>query len=748
MKVTHIRSGLTFGLASLFVIAACALSPATTHAAARDNAGAAPPTTFSFTGVWGRALDLLHHGKVDQARDALEKIAAASSDPDRARVWLDKWLAAEQKRLELTQADYEDYVGRSQKWMGEEDYIKALKWAYWAMLNTADEDEYRRLDWLQKLRERALEKAQKLYDDHEWRDAHALYYSLSLIFEDDQEIDRRRQDCLEHARLDEQYKSDRDWEESLEGIDQRMVEEAFYRVDRKHVVEANFKDMTLAGYNMILLLADSPTLREQFEGLTGDRGAQFRARLDRKLRQIKAQDELTYREALQYFRRALDINDETAQVPEAIVVREYTDAALEKLDEFTSMIWPYDYREFEKHTRGDFIGVGIQIRNKYNEEIKDTEIVVVSPLEDTPAYRAGILADDVITKVNGESLVGIPVTKAVTKITGPLHTTVNLTIRRTLENGQEAELDIPLRRERVEIQSVKSLQRSAEDEQQWDFVIDQQMGIGYVRINSFQENTVAQLAQALRDAAERGMHGLILDLRYNPGGLLKSAVQMAELFLPEGARIVSTKGLRSREWPVDAETNGQFKDLPLIVLINDSSASASEIVSGAIHDHGRGLVIGERSFGKFSVQNLIRLMHSQAHLKLTTARYYLPSGKSLHREDGSTEWGVEPDLHVPVVPKEESKIIFMRRDADVLGAVKTNAEEELEEAVAPPDDEGEDAEAEEEEELPDPNNRPRRDPQLETALLVMRMHLLNNNNVQMAGTAPQSGVEVEQGKPQ
>ena len=367
--------------------------------------------------------------------------------------------------------------------------------------------------------------------------------------------------------------------------------------------------------------------------------------MERKLRQIQAQDELTYREALMYFRRALDINEETARLPEAMIVREYTDSSLEKLDEFTSMIWPSDYREFEKHTQGNFIGVGIQIRNKYNEDLKDTEIVVVSPLEDTPAYRAGIQADDIITKVNGESLVGIPVTKAVTKITGPKGTTVNLTIRRTLENGEQAELDIPLRREVVEIQSVKSLARSQSDEQQWDFVIDRKMGIGYVRINSFQENTVSQLAEALREAADRGMRGLILDLRYNPGGLLKSAVQMAELFLPEGARIVSTKGLRSKEWPVDAEINGRFKDLPLIVLINDASASASEIVSGAIHDHGRGLVIGQRSFGKFSVQNLIRLMHSQAHLKLTTARYYLPSGKSLHREEGATAWGVEPDIH-------------------------------------------------------------------------------------------------------
>jgi carboxyl-terminal processing protease len=181
---------------------------------------------------------------------------------------------------------------------------------------------------------------------------------------------------------------------------------------------------------------------------------------------------------------------------------------------------------------------------------------------------------------------------------------------------------------------------------------------------------------------------------------------------------------------VDAEEASPFTELPLVVLINEGSASASEIVSGAIQDHHRGLIIGERSFGKFSVQNLIRLVHSEAHLKLTTARYYLPSGRSLHREEDAKEWGVAPDIEVSLVPKEQSKIIFMRRDADVIGAVKTNSEEELNEPVKPDEDEAD--ETDEDEEKPDPNNRPKRDPQLETALLVMRMHLLDNQAIQMA----------------
>jgi carboxyl-terminal processing protease len=720
-----------FGLASAVLVTLLTVFPITSARAAADaDDNVAAAQLFSRADQWSRASELASAGRVEAARTMLQALAARTADPTRAKAWVDEWLAAELQRYKLTQADYDDYVARAKKWTGKENFTRALKWTYWAMLNTADEDAFQRQDWVQKVRRLALAEADKLRGKHEWRDAHALYYSLSLIFEKDKDIDRRRKECLEHARLDEIYKPDREWQEDLEGINERMVEEAIYRIDRKYVEEADFKAMTEAGYEELLLIADSPTLAEQFDGLTGERGQEFASRIRKKLGQIQAQPSLTYREALQYFRRALDINRQTARVPNALVVKEYTNAALDRLDEFTSIIWPHDYREFEKHTRGDFIGVGIQIRNKYNPEIKDTEIVVVSPLEDTPAYRAGIQAEDIIAKVNGESLTGIPVTRAVSKITGPMHTTVTLTIRRADESGEEIEMDVPLRRDVVRIQSVKSLARRTDDEQHWDFVLDDDLGIAYIRINSFQENTVAQLDNALRDALRRGMRGLILDLRYNPGGLLTSAVEMADLFLPPRARIVSTKGLRSKEWPVDAEEASPFTELPLVVLINEGSASASEIVSGAIQDHHRGLIIGERSFGKFSVQNLIRLVHSEAHLKLTTARYYLPSGRSLHREEDAKEWGVAPDIEVSLVPKEQSKIIFMRRDADVIGAVKTNSEEELNEPVKPDEDEAD--ETDEDEEKPDPNNRPKRDPQLETALLVMRMHLLDNQAIQMA----------------
>jgi len=707
------------------------------RAFAASSAEESKPTVVAHADVWAKSAKLVREGDSAQARLLLDELVARSSDPQRARTWVTDWLEQEQARRGLTQAEYEDYVARAKKWMDQQKNTRALKWTYLAMLDTFKSKDFQKQDWVLRLREQALAEGDKLYAEKNWRDAHAIYYSLNLIFEDDKDIDKKRKDCLEHARLDEIYKVEREWQDDLEGVHERMVEEAFYRIDRKYVEEADFKAMTVAGYEELLLIAESPTLQGQFDGLTGDRGKEFTNAVRKRLQQVRGQDTLTFRDALNYFRRALEINSESAKLPQALLVKEYTNAALQPLDEFTSVIWPSEFREFEKHTRGDFIGVGIQIRNKYNPEIKETEIVVVSPLEDTPAYRAGIQAEDIITHVNGESMVGVPVTKAVAKITGPMNTAVTLSIRRPNEQGEQQTTDYKLVRDMVRIQSVKSMTRIPNDEEHWNFIMDDDLGIGYVRVNSFQENTVIQLDAALRAATQRGMRGLILDLRYNPGGLLKSAVEMAELFLPRKSAIVSTRGLRSEEWPVVSEIQGPYAELPLIVLINEGSASASEIVSGAIQDHKRGLIIGDRSFGKFSVQNLIRLVHSEAHLKLTTARYYLPSGRSLHRDDDASEWGVSPDIAIPLVPKEESKIIFMRRDADVIGAVKTRSEEEVNEPLKPRsnDEDSDEAEVEEEEDEPDPNNWPNRDPQLDTALLVMRLYVLAEDPVRMATRA-------------
>ncbi|UCG16369.1 MAG: S41 family peptidase [Phycisphaerales bacterium] len=759
----------------IVVLFAAVLMPSAMASVRAMETASAPDSELD--SAWLDAISLIERGAAD-GQLAGADVSDAESPLVRVAQWLSERAELERSRTELTRTDFDTYVARVQKWHERGKIDKALENALYAYANAADKDAFRREAWLAALRKDAIDKAGERRENKEWLEAHAIYYELSEIFDQDTELRDLRHECLTHARLEELYKEGTGWSEPLEGIDPDMVTEALYRIDQKYVEEPDFRAMTEAGLEQVLLLLESPALRELFECLSDDpRRQEFEERLRIRLDQVQTAGSLNRREAAYYFTRMMQINRQTVQLPEALLAAEFVNGALEELDEFTSVIWPVDYKEFQKHTRGNFIGVGIQIRQKLNADTKCNEVVVVSPLEDTPAYRAGIQADDVIRRVNGESLCELEVSlsKAVDMITGPEGTHVTLTIYRSSE---DSEIDFKLKRERVDIGSVKSTRRDEVDEQRWNHLLDPKLGIGYARVTNFQENTVGELRAVIDDLLKQHrLRGFILDLRFNPGGLLTSAVRMAELFLGQDEMIVSTRGLHSRPWPINTEEDGPFKDLPLIILVNEYSASASEIVAGAIKDHRRGLIVGERTFGKFSVQNVIQLVRSDAHLKLTTAHYYLPSGRSLHREDDSTEWGVEPDIKVTLVPKELRKVMDIRRNADVIGPrgsangdadAAKETPDPAEDAAAPsevdtpaPADEtgaavpttqpaDDEDDADEEEDEPDPNNRPEVDPQLETALLVMRLRVLSEDFPIIARSSrpepPPATAKLEEGK--
>jgi carboxyl-terminal processing protease len=358
--------------------------------------------------------------------------------------------------------------------------------------------------------------------------------------------------------------------------------------------------------------------------------------------------------------------------------------------------------------------VGIQI------SLEKGQLTVVSPLEDTPAYEAGIQPADTIVGIDGKSTKGITLTKAVQTITGPVGTQVTLTIRR---EGAAQDFDVPLTRANITIHTVKGYARG--DRGGWDYMIDRDQRIAYVRLTSFNEHTTDELRAALETVKAQDARGLVLDLRFNPGGLLRTAVEVADLFLDGAKMIVKTKGRPavSPEWSQTANQGEACPGLPLIVLVNRASASASEIVAGAIQDNRRGIVIGQRSYGKGSVQNLVPLTDGSAYLKLTTAFYYLPSGRCIDRQQGKhQEWGVDPDIPVVLIPEETRKVLELRRDSDILrGRADTSAAGASHDAASstqPAEATGDPpAAAEADDDVPDV------DPQLETALLVMRVKL-------------------------
>jgi len=292
---------------------------------------------------------------------------------------------------------------------------------------------------------------------------------------------------------------------------------------------------------------------------------------------------------------------------------------LEGLDPHSAYLDRSEYQELQEGTRGEFGGLGIEVG------MEDGFVKVIAPIDGTPADDAGIQAGDLIVRIDGQSVKGMGLQEAVTVMRGDPGTEITLTI---LREGEDTPMEVTLERAVVQVQSVR--QRILED------------GFGYLRVSQFQSRTgddVLEALDSLQAEAGDGLDGLVLDLRNNPGGVLEAAVEVADAFLSNG-RIVYTEGRIERaEMSFSATPNDALGGAPLVVLVNGGSASAAEIVAGALQDHRRAVIMGERTFGKGSVQTILPLRDGNA-VKLTTARYYTPDGRSIQAE------GIEPDVDI------------------------------------------------------------------------------------------------------
>ncbi len=279
--------------------------------------------------------------------------------------------------------------------------------------------------------------------------------------------------------------------------------------------------------------------------------------------------------------------------------RELIEAAirgvLAKLDPYSTYIAPDEVQAFRAEIESEFGGIGIQI------EMDDGQLTILSPIYGTPAYRAGLLAGDRIVEIEGKTTDGLTIDDAVRMLKGEEGVSVTLAV---IHPGKEAKVRVTLKRERIHVDTVLGDRRKPDG--QWDFMLDPKLRIGYVRLTAFSRDTAGQLRQALKQLQAEKLRGLILDLRFNPGGLLTAAVDTSGLFISEG-RIVSTEGRNSPKQVFDAHKDGTFEGFPMVVLVNRFSASASEIVAACLQDHHRAVIVGERTWGKGSVQNLIDL---------------------------------------------------------------------------------------------------------------------------------------------
>jgi len=334
------------------------------------------------------------------------------------------------------------------------------------------------------------------------------------------------------------------------------------------------------------------------------------------------------------------------------LVQSAINGMLAGLDPHSSYMDPSSLRDIQVQTRGEFGGLGIEVT------MEDGLVKVVAPIDDTPAAKAGVMANDIITKIDNEQVHGLTLNQAVEKMRGPVNTKIKLTI---IRKGQDKPIEVTIARELIRVKSVRS---HAEGDD-----------VGYIRITQFSEQTTEGLKKAISDLTSQlgsdKLKGFVIDLRNNPGGLLDQAISVSDAFLDKG-EIVSTRGRNAEETQrFNAHAGDLTKGKPVIVLINGGSASASEIVAGALQDQKRATLVGTRSFGKGSVQTIMPLGAGNGALRLTTARYFTPSGRSIQAK------GIEPDIKVlQEVPSDLKARTDAEGEASLRGHLKAEGSEE------------------------------------------------------------------------
>lgn len=366
---------------------------------------------------------------------------------------------------------------------------------------------------------------------------------------------------------------------------------------------------------------------------------------------------------IRLFNQILTVNSSTVQLPEQVIISHFAEASLSALDPHTMIIWPKEKEDFEKNITNEFTGIGVEISKA------DGFLRAVSLLPGTPAYNSGMDVGDVIEAINGEKTRNMSITCAVSKITGPAGTKVVLVIRRA---DEEKTRTIEITRAKIIVPTTRGWSR--DNFGNWLYFVDDREKIGYVRITNFSAATASDLNVILDTLESRDMKALILDLRFNTGGYLQSAADIADMFISKGIIVSTQPRVGLPTWEA-AHLKGTHPAYPLVVIINSASASASEIVAGALADktYSRATLVGEQSYGKGSVQTITGYPGDGAQLKYTMAYYHLPDGskvKDRHSMEkiGRKDWGIMPDVEISLRSDESRKMLDIQRDNDVLAA--------------------------------------------------------------------------------
>lgn len=686
-----------------------------------------------------QAYSAVLRGDYAAAKDAIAELVKSRPDEQvkRAEDWLQEYSKVSTSRDELRQQTLDWNVEQGQQALKDGKVYLALSFAAQAQPYAADEAQFASSDWIKTLRTRVEQAATQAEKDEDWSNSLAYWSLLGRIYDKDKDVKARRESASRHARLEFLYGDDEEIDRRLKGVDRDLVSVALMRINDFYYRRPDFKKMADGALDNLTALANAKSLYDvskKFDGIANPKAREFFVgRLEQARQRVAQSPRFDWKDLRRLFDDVKRANDEFVSLPESMLVVEFLEGAVGTLDDFTSIVWPSEASEFDKMMIGNFQGVGIQL----GVDDITNRLKVVTPLEDSPALEAGLRPGDLIVEVNGDTTKGWTTDDAVRNITGPAGSVVKLTIFRP-DSGER--ITYPLTRRQIHLKTVRGVQRLPGGEGSgWNYMLDKAEGIAYIRLTGFHPDSQEELLDALRTAEGQGMRALVFDLRHNPGGLLDVAVDTVSTFLRRGS-VVSTEGAREQRQVLDVTGAAPFADLPLVVLVNEGSASASEILAGALQDQKRAMILGERTYGKGSVQRVMQL-GPEARLKLTTALYYLPSGRSPHKLPDADKWGVDPDWVLKVMPKEFSRILEHERSTYVIENaehVKKVDEKALAAQLESLKD-NKDADDEEDGDEPqlltadditalraDPFEAPDVDPQLEEALLKLRVKLAGN----------------------
>jgi len=645
-------------------------------------------TSVSLAQPQNTLLNAAYRGDFDQIRKALELEPTVQLDPQLIKVLADlKTFEQHQKsfiaKRKITTQDALNKMNASRAIGRVED---ALIHAIEAQSQSDNPKDFLQNPPVLQLITDAETQAGKTELEGNWLNALSLYRKLEMLFEPipryQAHIDRINQrvrviSTYAPHKITQLYElrakttgntepppvalEDETWEKRLTDVTLPILTSALRNAAMQHYSNIGYRELMIAAVDSLKATLLTPGLEEAFPSLANQNAkrsyADYLNIVSNNLRQRR--DRMTNTDVTTTLQRLFNQNKKTLDLPKKVLIYELTQGAMSELDPFSAVIWPYEVDQFNRSTSGLFYGVGVQIA------LTNHQLTVVTPLPDSPAHEAGIKPGDIIMQVDGKPTTHWTLDWAVKEITGPVGTRVVMGIQR---KGEKDLIKFNLKRSKIQIHSIRGWERASNSATGWDYYIDPANKIGYIRVSQFIPRTPSDFDAAINQMeSEHGINALILDLRFNPGGLMRRSVELANRFISKGT-ILSTVDSKDRTtslFPAKAHL-ARYPRIPLVVLINQGSASAAEIVSGALQDHQSGILVGSRSFGKGSVQDVYPMLTNRAQMKITTLHYKLPLGRIIHREPGASQWGVDPDVPIKMTDQEVADAIEYRREVDVL----------------------------------------------------------------------------------